>query len=104
MTDFREVDFSCIDLPTAYAVGRALIRIHEARVMHGDMAERNILLVRQFGVIRPVWIDFSCAWINVSRKHWKENGRVICMILDMNMVLFLTLCSTDGVGSTCFHS
>lgn len=62
--NFREVDFESIDLPTAMAVARALNRIHEARIYHGDMEERNILLVRESRVVRAVWIDFSCAWIN----------------------------------------
>ena len=84
--DFREIDFSRIDLPTADAVGRALIRIHEARVMHGDMAERNILLVRQSGVIRPVWIDFTCAWINVFPETLEREWENYMAELDMNMV------------------
>lgn len=62
--DFREVEFDRIDLKTAEAVANALNRIHEARIMHGDMEERNILLVRESKIVRAVWIDFSCAWIN----------------------------------------
>ena len=79
--DYRELDFSRVDIPTAEAVGRALIRIHEARVMHGDMEERNIILVRESGSIRAVWIDFSCAWVNAFAVHTGErmgffHGRV----------------------------
>ena len=84
--DFRELDFSRIDIPTAEAVGRALIRIHEARVMHGDMADRNILLVRQNGVIRPVWIDFSCAWVNVFPETLDEEWNHFMGELVSNMV------------------
>jgi hypothetical protein len=62
--DFRELDYSNVDLQTAEAVARALCRVHEARILHGDTAERNILLVRKFGVVRAVWIDYSCSWIN----------------------------------------
>jgi Lipopolysaccharide kinase (Kdo/WaaP) family len=68
LKDFREVQFERIDLATAEAVARALNRIHEARIMHGDMQERNILLVREGGIVRAVWIDFSCAWINAYGK------------------------------------
>ena len=66
--DFRELQFEKIDLATAEAVARALNRIHEARIMHGDMQERNILLVQEGGIVRAVWIDFSCAWINAYGK------------------------------------
>jgi hypothetical protein len=62
--DFREVDYSKLDLQTAEAVARALCRVHEARIRHGDIAERNILLVRKLGIVRAVWIDYSCSWIN----------------------------------------
>jgi hypothetical protein len=62
--DFRELQFEKIDAVTAEAVARALNRIHEARIRHGDMQEQNILLVRENGVVRAVWIDFSCAEIN----------------------------------------
>ena len=64
LDDFREVDYSKLDLPTAEAVARTLCRVHEARIMHGDCYERNILLVRKFGIVRVVWIDYSCSWIN----------------------------------------
>jgi len=62
--DFREIDYSKLNVQTGEAVARALSRIHEARILHGDIAERNILLVRKSGKVRPVWIDFSCSWIN----------------------------------------
>jgi hypothetical protein len=62
--DFREVDFEKLDVDTAIAVVKALTRIHQARIRHGDLQEQNILLVRQAGIVRIVWIDFSCAWIN----------------------------------------
>jgi hypothetical protein len=62
--DFRELDFEKIDADTALAVAKALTRIHQARIMHGDLQEQNILLVRRAGDVRVVWIDFSCAWIN----------------------------------------
>jgi hypothetical protein len=64
--DCREVDFSKIGVTTAEAIGRALKRIHDGRVAHSDIAERNVLLVRQAGKIRVVWIDFSCAWVGAS--------------------------------------
>jgi len=62
--DFRELDYSKLDWQVGEAVARALSRIHEARILHGDIAERNILLVRESGKVRPVWIDYSCSWIN----------------------------------------
>src|ERR1700737_1659205 len=71
--DFKELEFDCIDVSTAKAVAYALIRIHEARVMHEDLAERNILLVRQSGAIRVVLVDFSCSWVNVFPEVMEEH-------------------------------
>jgi hypothetical protein len=66
--DFREVDFEKMDAKIAMAVAKALTRIHYARIRHGDMQEQNVLLVRQEGSVRAVWIDFSCAWTNAYGK------------------------------------
>src|ERR1700737_2782946 len=41
--------------------------------MHEDLAERNILLVRQSGAIRVVLIDFSCSWVNVFPEVMEEH-------------------------------
>ena len=60
--DCREIDMKKADIHLAVALGETLQRIHDAGVVHNDIEERNILLVRESGKIRIVWIDFSCAW------------------------------------------
>jgi len=61
--DCYEIEFSKLTVPMAVEVARALRNIHKAHVYQGDMQERNILIVRESGKVRPVWIDFSCAWV-----------------------------------------
>lgn len=60
--DCQEIDLKRGTLRLAEVLGKTLTIIHEAGVIHNDLAERNILLVRESGKVRIVWIDFSCAW------------------------------------------
>jgi hypothetical protein len=87
--DFKELDFSRIDIATAEAVGLALIKIHEARTVHGDLAERNILLVREAGAVRPVWVDFSCADVNVFPLLLNAEWGGFIVELRKNMVIHI---------------
>jgi Lipopolysaccharide kinase (Kdo/WaaP) family len=84
--DYQELDWSRLDIPTAEAVGRALTRVHSARVMHGDMEERNILLVRESGSVRVVLIDFTCAWLNAYPEALDEEWGFFLFDLVENMV------------------
>ena len=70
--DFKEVDWKCLDIPATEAIGRALTRIHTARVTHSDMAERNILLVREARSVQVVWIDFTCVWLKCSARDTRS--------------------------------
>ena len=70
--DCQQVEFSTLDIPTAEAIGRALDRVHAARVMHGDLQGQNILLVREHKAVRVVLIDFSVAWLNCH--HWNVDN------------------------------
>jgi len=60
--DCEHVNLRKASLRLAEVLGRTLEMIHEAGVVHGDIAERNVLLVREGSIVRVVWIDFSCAW------------------------------------------
>ena len=60
--DCQELELKRATLRLAEVIGKTLEMIHEAGVIHRDIAERNILLVRESGKLRVVWIDFSCAW------------------------------------------
>jgi tRNA A-37 threonylcarbamoyl transferase component Bud32 len=60
--DCQEIELRRGTLRLAEVLGKTLEVIHEAGVIHNDLAERNILLVRESGKVRVVWIDFSCAW------------------------------------------
>jgi len=35
--DYKAIDYSLLDIPTALAIGRALDRVHAARIKHGDL-------------------------------------------------------------------
>ena len=76
--DCEELDLRRLTLPLAEVIARALRQIHEARVLHNDLAERNILLVRESGQIRVVWVDFSCAWSGKMGRPllWEYRGLV----------------------------
>lgn len=60
--DCEEINMRKADVYMAEMLGRSLEMIHDAGVLHRDIEERNILLVREAGTVRIVWIDFSCAW------------------------------------------
>ena len=60
--DCQEIELRRGTLRMAEVLAETLEIIHEAGVIHNDIAERNILLVREAGKVRIVWIDFSCAW------------------------------------------
>jgi tRNA A-37 threonylcarbamoyl transferase component Bud32 len=62
--DYDQVEFSNLGVLAAEAIGRALGRIHEARVGHGDIDGRNTLFVREAKSVRVVWTDFSSAWVH----------------------------------------
>jgi tRNA A-37 threonylcarbamoyl transferase component Bud32 len=66
--DCQEIELRRADIPLAVALGRSLERIHEAMVLHRDIEERNILLVRESGKVRVVWVDFSSAWCGIQYK------------------------------------
>jgi serine/threonine protein kinase len=92
--DYRQVDYSLLDIPTALAIGRALDRVHAARIKHGDLQGQNILLVRENGAARVVLIDFSCAWLNCH--HYTvddEYDSFLGTLLDE--MVFLVLLNSD---------
>jgi tRNA A-37 threonylcarbamoyl transferase component Bud32 len=64
--DCHEISLRKADVRLAESLGRALERIHRAMVVHRDIEERNILLVRESGEVRVVWIDFSSAWCGLA--------------------------------------
>jgi serine/threonine protein kinase len=87
--DCEEIDLKRVDLHTIEMLGKTLDLIQEAGVIHRDYEERNILLVREAGKVRIVWIDFSCAW---SGKIFQgpdaiERDLFRCFLSD-NMVYF----------------
>jgi len=60
--DCQQIDMRRVDLRIADVMARSFERILYSGVIHNDIEERNILLVREGGFLRVVWIDFSCAW------------------------------------------
>jgi serine/threonine protein kinase len=70
--DFQEIDMKKADIHLAEVLGKTLERIHEGGVIHNDIEERNILLVREAGSIRIVWIDFSCAWTGIRYRRTRS--------------------------------
>jgi serine/threonine protein kinase len=60
--DCESINLRRVSLRMAEVLGGTLEMIHNACVVHRDIAERNVLLVREDGQSRVVWIDFSCAW------------------------------------------
>jgi len=66
--DCRTIRFDKLDIPTAEALCRSVRRLHEGRVLHEDLQERNILLVKEGDSVRVVLIDFSCAWLQPHPK------------------------------------
>jgi serine/threonine protein kinase len=60
--DCESINLRRVNLRMAEVIGGTLEMIHSACVVHRDIAERNVLLVREDGQSRVVWIDFSCAW------------------------------------------
>jgi hypothetical protein len=71
--DCREIELRRASIHLAEVLGQTLEMIHEAGVVHNDLAERNILLVRDSEGVRIVWIDFSCAW---SGKGFERTTRM----------------------------
>jgi hypothetical protein len=95
--DCRQLDLKKADLRLADALAESLERIHEAGVVHNDIEERNILLVRESGTVRVVWVDFSCAWSGPEYKgpnplEWDD----FCSLLIDNMVAFLLPVPANG--------
>jgi serine/threonine protein kinase len=66
--DCREIDMKMTDMYLAEMLGETLKLIHEGGVVHRNIEERNILLVRESGKTRIVWIDFSNAWAGPMYK------------------------------------
>jgi serine/threonine protein kinase len=90
--DFQEIDMKKADIHLAEVLGKTLERIHEGGVIHNDIEERNILLVREAGSVRIVWIDFSCAWTGIQFKGTRRlEWDMFCGFLFDNMVPFPSL-------------
>jgi len=75
--DCQEIDMRKADIRTAQVLAQSLERIHEALVVHRDIEERNILVLREAGKQRIVFIDFSSAWLGFAFKptrslEWNE--------------------------------
>jgi hypothetical protein len=70
--DYQEVHYETLDLRTAEVLGHAIDQIHAAKVLHNDLSEDNILLVRESGKLRLVIIDFSCCWLNAHRDRFED--------------------------------
>jgi hypothetical protein len=91
--DFEAVNLSKASVRLAEVMGQTLEMIHGTGVVHGDIAERNILLVRENGMVRVVWIDFSCAWAGrqyldtATDMEWNKFRD----LLDKGMVLSFSL-------------
>lgn len=73
--DCQEIDMKRADIKLAEVLGQTFERILDAGVIHNDIEERNILLVRESNSVRIVWIDFSSAWsgeiyLNARSQEW----------------------------------
>jgi serine/threonine protein kinase len=81
----REIQWSQVKVSMALHIARALRNIHKAHIIHGDMDESNLLVVREADKIRPVWIDFSCARIKAYPEQIEQiyRGFVGRMINDI---------------------
>jgi hypothetical protein len=87
--DCRELNLKTASVNLVVNVARALEKIHEGGVLHRDIAERNILLVRDAGKTRVVWIDFSCAWTGIIyRPGFSLEYNLFRAFLVENMVNF----------------
>jgi len=84
--DCRSISFDKLDIPTAEALCCSVIRIHEARVLHEDLQERNILLVKEGGSARVVLIDFSCAWLQPHPRTLLTEYKRLLGTLRLEMV------------------
>lgn len=71
--EYQQINMQKADIHMAEILGQTLEMIHNAGVAHGDIDERNILLVREGGTARIVWIDFSCAW---AGKVYRGTGPI----------------------------
>jgi serine/threonine protein kinase len=96
--DCRQLNLGIASLQLAERVGEALDKIHEGGVVHRDLAERNILLVRESGRWRVVWIDFSCAWSGKQYEptcimEWDEFRG---LLLENMVISFVFLFSLPG--------
>lgn len=85
--DCQEIDLKRVNLKMAGALLRTLDMMHETGVYHRDIEDRNILLVKEEGQVRVVWIDFSSAWIGLQygrsqARDWND----LRAILVENMV------------------
>lgn len=60
--DFQEIDMKRADIHMAEKLLQILELMENVGVLHRDVAERNILLVREADKTRIVFVDFSCAW------------------------------------------
>jgi hypothetical protein len=85
--DYDQVEFSNLGVLAAEAIGRALGRIHEARVGHGDIDGRNTLFVREAESVRVVWMDFSFAWVHASEEVMAMEWDAFVAKLEFNMVI-----------------
>jgi hypothetical protein len=60
--EYKHIAMDKCDLRTARLLGESLGMIHAAGVIHNGIRENNILLVKEEGMIRVVWINFSESW------------------------------------------
>ena len=85
--DCQQIDMRRVDLRVADVLARSFERILHAGVVHNDVEERNILLVREGGLHRVVWIDFSCSWSGtVNWRGAQIEWGTFCGFLLENMV------------------
>lgn len=64
--DCQQIDMKRADLRLADLLALTFQMIMDAGVIHNDIDERNIMIVRESGKARVVWIDFSSAWSGVE--------------------------------------
>jgi len=72
-----------IELAANLVIG--LAKIHEAKVLHGDLFSRNMLVVPD--TERAVWIDFSCARIRERAVIYEQEFASATKIA-IEMVIF----------------
>jgi hypothetical protein len=62
--DFQRLQWDRLDVTTSIVVGQAIARYLQAKVLHNELNEKNILFVREDRSLRVVIIDFAHATLN----------------------------------------